>query len=76
MTQYNFTIVIQQDGDQGWHVYVPELPGCHSFGRSPEEARMMIEDAITLYMEELASERKVVKPTPTIVDNYTCLLPA
>jgi len=31
MTTQQFTVVLEPDRD-GFHAYVPTLPGCHSFG--------------------------------------------
>ena len=50
MSNYQFTVVIEPDGDQ-FHAYVPALPGCHSFGATLDEARVNIAEAIQLHVE-------------------------
>jgi len=47
-----FSIVSEPD-DGGFHVFVPALPGCHSFGETVEEARKNIVEAIDLHVEGL-----------------------
>ncbi|MEK7440547.1 MAG: type II toxin-antitoxin system HicB family antitoxin [Chloroflexota bacterium] len=47
-----FSIVIEPD-EGGFHVFVPALPGCHSFGETVEEARKNIVEAIDLHVEGL-----------------------
>ena len=43
-------IVIEPD-EGGFHVFVPALPGCHSFCETVEEARKNIVEAIDLHVE-------------------------
>lgn len=45
-----FTAVYERDGDW-WVVSVPEIPGAHSQGKTLEEARFMIRDAVTMLLE-------------------------
>jgi len=46
-----FTVTMQQDPEDGWWVgLVSELPGCGSQGRSLEELREMVADAIHEYL--------------------------
>ena len=47
-----FSIVIEPD-EGGFHVFVPALRGCHSFGETIEEARKNIVEAIELHVEGL-----------------------
>lgn len=52
MSTYQFTVVIEADED-GFHAYVPVLPGCHTFGSTVEEARANIIEAMELHVEAL-----------------------
>lgn len=45
------TFRIEQDQDQ-WHAFCPELEGCHTFGKSPDEAMMHLKEAMNLYIED------------------------
>lgn len=45
------TFKIESDQDQ-WHAYCPELPGCHSFGATPEEAIKNLKNAVQIYIED------------------------
>ena len=42
---------IEKDGEQ-WHTFCPELPGCHSFGKTKEEAINNLKNAVQLYLED------------------------
>lgn len=61
MTTYQFTVVIAPD-EEGFHAYVPALPGCHSCGATVDEARTNIVEAMELHIESL---REDGEPIPT-----------
>jgi len=46
-----FTAIYERTHDGWWVVSVPEIPGAHSQGRTLEEAREMIRDAVRLLLE-------------------------
>lgn len=47
----DFTSIIEQDGE--WFVaYSPEIPGANGQGRSPEDARENLAEAIALILED------------------------
>lgn len=58
---YNFTVVYERQPDGSYVVSVPALPGCHSEGKTLEEAQEMIADAIQGY---IASLQKHGEPIP------------
>jgi predicted RNase H-like HicB family nuclease len=39
------------ESDEGWAVSCPDLPGCHSQGKTREEALTNIKDAIRLWLD-------------------------
>lgn len=46
-----FTAIIERDGD--WFIaYSPEIPGANGQGRSKEEARESLADAIALILQD------------------------
>ncbi len=46
-----FTAVFEKDGD--WYIaYCPEIPGANGQGRSKEEARKSLAEAIALILED------------------------
>jgi predicted RNase H-like HicB family nuclease len=42
---------IEKDENK-WHSFCEELPGCHSFGNTPEEAMYNLKNALQLYIED------------------------
>ena len=54
MRFYNFEIVIEREAeDEGYSAYSPSLPGCFSNGRTIEEARRNMREAIQQHIEAL-----------------------
>ncbi len=62
MKFYSFQIVIEREPeDEGYFAYSPTLPGCFSNGRTIEEAKKNIREAIE---QHLASLREHVMSIP------------
>jgi len=50
-----FTAIFERDGD--WFIaYCPEIPGANGQGRTKEEARASLADAIALILEDRRSD--------------------
>jgi predicted RNase H-like HicB family nuclease len=63
-----FRVVLEYDPEtESYSAVCPELPGCASAGRTEEEARRGIEEAIQLYLSpaeiELSPTAKLVEVT-------------
>jgi predicted RNase H-like HicB family nuclease len=51
---YTFEIVIEKEAEvDGYSAYSPSLPGCFSNGRTVEEAKQNIRDAIEQHLQSL-----------------------
>jgi predicted RNase H-like HicB family nuclease len=59
---HNFQVLYQQDQDGFYVAKVPTLPGCHTQGKTIEEAEERIKEAIAVYLESLqADDENLVK---------------
>ncbi len=56
MSPLTFTIVLEPAEEGGFVVSVPALPGCYTQGDSYDESIAMAQDAIRLWVEDLAHE--------------------
>ncbi|TAL68042.1 MAG: type II toxin-antitoxin system HicB family antitoxin [Bacteroidetes bacterium] len=45
-----FTFKIEPDEGE-FHAWIPELPGCHTHGKTVAEATQNLKDAMRLYLE-------------------------
>lgn len=50
-----YTVVLHQDVEGNWLASVPAIPGCHTWGRSREEALANAEEAVEGCLESLAA---------------------
>ena len=55
-------LIFRPEPDGGYTASVPALPGCVTYGRTLEEARDLVKDAIGGYIESL---KKHGEPIPT-----------
>lgn len=53
----NLKVVIEASEEGGFTVYVPGLPGCISEGDTRNEALENIQEAISLYLEEVEDDQ-------------------
>ena len=54
MKFYSFQIVIEKEAeDDGYYAYCPTLPGCFSNGRTIEDAKQNIREAIQQHLSTL-----------------------
>jgi predicted RNase H-like HicB family nuclease len=61
MTYYTFEIVVEKEArDKGYLAYSPTLPGCFSNGKTIEQAKRNIREAIRLHIESLKAHRQPI----------------
>ncbi|MEW6245647.1 MAG: type II toxin-antitoxin system HicB family antitoxin [Nitrospirota bacterium] len=68
MTFYHFEIVVEKESDdQGYSAYSPTLPGCFSNGKTIEEARRNIREAIQQHIASLLAHGQPVPQNENLV---------
>jgi predicted RNase H-like HicB family nuclease len=61
MKFYSFQILIEKEPeDDGYLAYVPTLPGCFSNGRTIEEAKRNIREAVELHIASMLAHEQPV----------------
>ena len=66
-----FTAVFERDGD--WYVaYCPEIPGANGQGKTKEEARKNLADAIALILED--RRKDALRGTPPEAEKETVIV--
>src|SRR5438132_13723253 len=67
-----FSAIIEQDGE--WHIaYCPEIPGANGQGRTKEEARASLAEAIALILEDRRED--ALRGAPLSVTTMTATRP-
>ena len=68
MKFYSFEIVIEKEPeDEGYLAYSPSLPGCFSNGKTIEEAKRNIREAVQLHVASLLSHRQPIPQQENMV---------
>jgi predicted RNase H-like HicB family nuclease len=68
MKSYVFNVLVEpdrmEDGTPAFHGTCRALPGCHTWGHTPEEALTRIQEAVSLYVEDLIASGEAVPVNP------------
>lgn len=71
---YTFRVLVEPDAD-GFHGYVPALPGCHTWGKNLAETRKNLREAIELYIEDFVEEKQTVPKEESLESFETVTIP-
>jgi predicted RNase H-like HicB family nuclease len=52
----DFKFKIEKDGEE-FHAFAPDLPGCHTHGKTPNVALNNLKDAVNLYISVIIEEQ-------------------
>ena len=64
---YHFLIVIEQ-GKHNYSAYVPDLPGCAATGKTYEEVKKNMHEAIKLHLQGMIEDHEPIPTIPTFAD--------
>ncbi|MDO8635884.1 MAG: type II toxin-antitoxin system HicB family antitoxin [Dehalococcoidia bacterium] len=56
MHRHRYTVILEREGDGGYHAFCPALKGCHTQGDTLEEALTNAKEAIGAYLESLEKQ--------------------
>jgi predicted RNase H-like HicB family nuclease len=62
-------VMIIEPGDRNYSAYLPDLPGCIATGKTIEEVRQRMREAIELHLEGMRSDGLPI-PQPTSLADY------
>lgn len=60
MKYYSYRIIIEPNESNTSHAYAPALSGCHTWGKTLEETRQNIRDAIDVYLRSLRADGRLI----------------
>mgnify|MGYP001558316121 CR=1 FL=1 len=68
MKFYNFEIVVEKEQEEeGYSAYSPTLPGCFSNGKTIEEAKRNIREAIQQHIQSLLGHNQPIPQNEKLV---------
>jgi len=68
MRYYKFDIIIEKEPeDEGYFAHSPTLPGCFSNGKTIEEAKLNMREAIALHLESLRENGDEIPQNQTMI---------
>ncbi len=68
MKFYSFQIIIEKElEDEGYYAHSPTLPGCFSNGKTIEDAKRNIREAIQQHLESLRAHAEPIPQDERIV---------
>jgi antitoxin HicB len=61
MSLHRYTVILEPDAEAGGYVVeVPALPGCVTQGETVEEALKMTQNAISMWIRDLAADGEMI----------------
>ena len=65
---YSFEVVIEKEADdEGYHAWSPSLPGCFSNGRTIEDTKRNMREAVTQHVSMLLSQGQPIPQNERLV---------
>lgn len=68
MKSHVFQVMVEPDtlenGESVFHAFCPALKGCHTWGRSYDEALASIREAVELYVDDLRASGESIPHDP------------
>lgn len=59
-SEYTYTVLYESIKEEGYQATVPLLPGLITYGRTLEEVREMVRDAIRCHLEAMKKDREAI----------------
>lgn len=67
---YRIHLQPEAEPEGGYTLTVPSLPGCITYGATPDEAIAMAKEAVALYLESLAAHNQPIPAKDSISEHY------
>jgi len=74
MRIYTFRTIIEPDEKKTFHGFVPSLPGCHTWGKTLEETKKNLKEAIRCHVQGLIKDGEPIpkeENTLELVQTFT-----
>lgn len=71
MSNHGYAIVLEKTRT-GWSAYAPDLDGCIATGKTPEETRRLMKEAMEIHLRSMREDGDPI-PEPTSLVEYVPL---
>ena len=69
-----FLIIIEQ-GSHNYSAYVPDLPGCIATGKTLEEVKTNMREAIQMHLEGMIEDQELIPQSQTMAEYVDVAIP-
>lgn len=69
---HDYTVVLRPDDNGTFVAYVPAIPGCHAWGKSPEEAQNELLNVFEMIKEEYEEEGRMLPEDVEVKTVHAC----
>ena len=71
---YRFLIIIEQ-GSRNYSAYAPDLPGCIATGKTLDEVKANMREAIKMHIEGMIEDQEPIPTSQTMADYLDVSIP-
>ena len=71
---YRFLIIIEQ-GNHNYGAYVPDLPGCIATGKTVEEVKANMREAIRMHLQGMIEDHESIPASQTMAEYVDITIP-
>lgn len=69
---YDYTVILRPDDNGTFVAFVPAIPGCHAWGRTPEEAQIELLNVFDMIREEHEEGGRMLPEDIDVKAVYAC----
>ena len=69
---YDYTMILRPDDNGTFVAFVPAIPGCHAWGRTPEEAQIELLNVFDMILEEYEEDGRMLPEDIDVKAVYAC----
>lgn len=69
---YDYTVVLRPDDNGTFVAFVPAIPGCHAWGKTPEEAQTELLNVFDMIREEYEEDGRMLPDDVDAKAVYAC----
>ena len=69
---YDYAVILRPDDNGTFVAFVPAIPGCHAWGRTPKEAQIELLNVFDMIREEHEEDGRMLPEDIDVKTVYAC----